>query len=376
MTKKFIKLRKDIEDNEAKILSSLAILSKLSRGRQYLEEIDEQRTCFQRDRDRIIHCRSFRRLKGKTQVFVTHYGDHFRSRLTHSLEVAQLSRDIARSFAVNEDLAESIALAHDLGHTPFGHAGEEAVNEMMQQFGKKFEHNEQSKRTVEFLEHKSPLFPGLNLSYEIRDGLIKHRSPHDNPRQFSHRQGSLEAQIVNLADEIAYQNHDIDDGLRSGIFTIKDLEKCSLWKRACYKVGRNLPEKYKISETISAMIKIMVFDLFKETACRLQKIDAKNSDDIQNSKMPVVAFAHELKAENDELRQFLFKRLYLTSEVLEQSNHGKNIIRKIFTYLLKNPKKLPAELQDRILEESLEDVVKDFVAGMTDNFAIEFSESI
>lgn len=367
-----LRLRQEIEAQECKALQPYACLAAKSLGREYPQQPDEQRTCFQRDRDRVIHARAFRRLKGKTQVFVAHHGDHYRSRLTHTLEVVQLSRDIARGLGVNEDLAETIGLAHDLGHTPFGHAGETVLHQLMKPFGKHFEHNEQSKRIVEVLETKSPHFPGLNLTYEVRDGLMKHRSFYDNHDVPLKRQGTLEAQIVNKADEIAYQNHDIDDGIRAGMFQLEDLQELALWRRASERSGRNLPEKLRVSETISSMIKIMVMDLYLETKRRLEHLPEKTVGNIQDAPHPVVAFSPEIAAENEELRKFLFKRFYTSPMVREQSERGGEIIQILFHRLMETPRLLPQHLRD-IHEKGapLEDVVKDFIAGMTDQFALD-----
>ncbi|MFH1012856.1 MAG: dNTP triphosphohydrolase, partial [Candidatus Peregrinibacteria bacterium] len=224
--------REQIEAREKEILAPYAAFSVDSRGREHPESEDPYRTCFQRDRDRVIHSKAFRRLRGKTQVLVAGFGDHYRSRLAHSMEVAQIARAICRSLGLNEDLAEAVSLAHDLGHAPFGHAGQDEMNAILQEYGSRFEHNEQSRRIVELLEHKSPDYPGLNLSFEVRDGLIKHRTFYDNPPVTDTLMPSLEAQVANAADEIAYLNHDIDDGLRSGVLTLEAFDGLKLWESA------------------------------------------------------------------------------------------------------------------------------------------------
>ena len=275
--------REAIEEREKKTLASYAVKSAESRGRTHPEPEDPYRACFQRDRDRVIHCKAFRRLKGKTQVFVAHYGDHYRSRLAHSMEVAQLSRDLARTLNLNEDLAETIGLAHDLGHTPFGHAGQDAMNDMMKEYGRGFEHNEQSRRVVEFLESKKPDYRGLNLSFEVLDGLIKHRTTYDQPTAPDTLMPSLEAQIVNLADEIAYQNHDIDDGLRSGILSFADFEDLAIWKRLKSEVDQQLALPYLIPAMISGLITLMVNDLIENTERWLRENGIETVDQIYNT---------------------------------------------------------------------------------------------
>lgn len=372
----FILSIKELEAREKKNLATYAVLNAESKGRDFLEKKDPFRLEFQRDRDRIIHTKAFRRLKGKTQVFVSHYGDHYRSRLSHTLEVAQIARDIARNLQLNEDLAESIALAHDLGHTPFGHAGEEALNDVMQRFGKTFEHNLQSKRIVEKLEKKYPDFDGLNLSFEIRDGLIKHRTAYDKSSIKLQHQASLEAQIVNLSDEIAYQNHDLDDGLRAGIFHKMELDKLELWQDAKNRVSANLPEDLWISRVISALINLMVLNLYEGTLQNLEKAKPQNIQDIYKAEKPIISFTHEFEQKNNFLRQFLYLNFYKTETVLTQSNKGREIIKKLFFAYHKNPQLLPQEILNKTKESDLEDVIKDYIAGMTDSFALASSENL
>jgi dGTPase len=264
MNQGYLYLRPDIEKNEQKILAPYAVFAAESEKREYEEKPDAQRTCFQRDRDRVIHCAAYRRLKGKTQVFVAHHGDHFRNRLTHTMEVAQLARDLTRNLGGNEDLAETIALAHDLGHTPFGHAGQQAMQELLHRYNLFFEHNQQSRRIVEKLENKSPAYPGLNLTDEVRDGMVKHRKADYQDAHIINTRASLEAQIVDIADQIAYQNHDIDDGLRSGIFTLEELEKVDVWREAIAETNAYLPEKEWTSQIISTLIKIMSGNMLYE----------------------------------------------------------------------------------------------------------------
>ncbi len=376
MNQKYVALRETIEQNEQQTLAQYACHAANSQGREYPEEVDMQRTAFQRDRDRVIHCRAYRRLRGKTQVFVAHHGDHYRNRLTHTMEVEQLGRDLARNLRVNEDLAETIALAHDLGHTPFGHAGEAAMNELLHRYGMGFEHNSQSRRIVEILEQKSPDFPGLNLSFEVRDGLIKHRNTnYDTRTEF--RNSSLEAQIVDMADQIAYQNHDIDDGIRSKIVEVKELEKLELWRMAQRHVPRFEPEHLWVSAVISSLIKLMANDLLTATVSRLEALNPQSVNDIRNAPIPMVAFSPEIEDKNNSLRHFLYSKFYRQPEVLEQSERGKETIKRIFFHLHEHPHKLPDNFQEMINHgEKKEIVIKDFIAGMTDRFAIDFAEKI
>lgn len=372
----FLLTTKALEALEKKNLAPYAVKNTESQGRAFLEKKDPFRLDFQRDRDRIIHAKAFRRLKGKTQVFVSHYGDHYRSRLSHTLEVAQIARDIARNLKLNEDLAESIALAHDLGHTPFGHAGEEALNDVMLRFGKTFEHNLQSKRIVEKLEKKYPEFDGLNLSFEVRDGLIKHRSAYDKSSVKLSHQASLEAQIVNLADEIAYQNHDLDDGLRAGIFQKEELNKLEIWREAQSCVDTKLPEDLWISRVISALINLMVLNLYEGTLQNLEKYKPQTLADIYNADTTLVAFTREFEQKNNFLRQFLYLNFYKTETVITQSNKGKETIKKLFFAYHKNPQLLPQEFLEKTQKDELEDIIKDYIAGMTDNFALASAEHL
>ena len=348
-----------LAENEAKVLEPYAVLSMRSRGRKYNEPMDPQRLPFQKDRDRIIHCKAFRRLKEKTQVFVPHYGDHYRNRLSHSLEVSQVSRDLARTLGLNEDLAEAIALAHDLGHTPFGHAGEFALDECLKPYGLGFEHNEQSRHIVEDLEEVYPGFPGLNLSLEVIEGLMKHQTSWDNPKGVEAVRPSLEAQVVNLGDEIAYQNHDVDDGLRSGIFTENDLSSLVLWhfaKEACESAdGQIADEKIRISRMVSKMISLMIWDIAEETSRRLEENGIKRLEDVYGCPEQLVGFSREMKEANLELKEFLTTRLYFHPQVVSHSEHGQEIIRKLFAKKIADGMK-PAELRD-------------YLAGMTDRFA-------
>lgn len=360
-----LKSRQQLEQEEEKFLAPYAVKSAATQGRKYPEPEDNFRTCFQRDRDRIIHCKAFRRLKGKTQVFIAHYGDHYRTRLSHSLEVSQISRDIARTLGLNEDLAESIALAHDLGHTPFGHMGEEALDECLKPYGFSFEHNEQSKRIVEKLEHIYPNFPGLNLSSEVLEGLMKHQTAWDHPKlrettQF--QRASLEAQVVNLADEIAYHNHDIDDGLRSKILSWKEMKKLKIFERAFKMIEKQygLIEDKKIlrARIVSKIISLMINDLYETTREQLFSYDIKSLRDVYHSKVQLVAFSKKMLDEITELKKHLTDKLYFSEAVSKAAKEGKEIIQGLFREYRDNTRLLPRKLQ-----------IRDYIAGMTDGFA-------
>lgn len=369
--------RQDLEERELVMLADYAVRNLESKDRDFAETPSETRLGFQRDRDRVLHSKSFRRLKGKTQVFVAHHGDHFRSRLTHTLEVAQIARSLARILKVNEDLAETIALAHDLGHTPFGHAGEEAMRELMHRFGEVFEHNAQSRRIVEKLEVRSEKYPGLNLTKESREGLWKHTTPHDRNVHKLSEQGFLESQIVDLADEIAYQNHDLDDGLRSGILQKEDISKLELWQMAGAGVDSSLREEVWISQVISALINTMVTDICEEAQRRLETLQPKNPDDIRNAPAKIMAFSKKLDQANHQLRHFLYSHLYRSPAVLAQSTQGQQTIKRLFFYFQKHPEELPTGHRNAIeAGEKKEVIIKDFIAGMTDSFAIATAAEI
>lgn len=366
--------RQQLEKNEAKILASYACKSSHSAGRAYKEKEDDARTAFQRDRDRIIHCKSFRRLQEKTQVFLAYEGDHYRNRLTHTIEVAQISRDIARELGLNEDLTEAIALAHDLGHTPFGHSGEEALDKIMQKFGVRFEHNAQSRRVVEFIEKLYPNFPGLNLTHEVLDGLIKHQTAYDQPKTQFETFPHLEAQVVNLADSIAYINHDIDDGLRGKMFEMKDLEKFALWKRALAEAKKsykkNLEGGVLRARVISKLISLMIDDLVLQTEKNLKKYRIKKVESVRKCKAPIVCFSKSMNDDSVALRDFLMKKFYMSPRVREKMRIGMDIIEKLFEAFFSDPKLLPQKVQKWIESgERRAIVIKDYIAGMTDSYA-------
>ena len=370
--------REKYELREAEVLAPYAMKSAQSRGRVHPEEPCPYRACFQRDRDRIIHCEAFRRLEYKTQVFVNHEGDYYRTRLTHTLEVAQISRGLARTLGLNEDLAEAIALAHDVGHTPFGHRGETALNELMAEHGG-FEHNRQSYRVVTHLESRYPDFDGLNLSYEVLEGLLKHASEYDSPdlkglTTWDPRSPSLEAQVVNVADEIAYMNHDLDDGLESGMITREALDGVSLWREVAGKVRSNHPNaspKIQKYNTISHLIHLLVMDIQGETKGRIEKLGIKSVDDVAKATEPVVAFSEKTVGATKELKDFLFENLYRHYRVERMADKSNRILTDLFNTYLKNPKVLPPSLERAIREEGdAPRKVCDYIAGMTDRYAL------
>ncbi len=363
------------EDREIKFLASYALFAKNSKGREYNEHEGDYRTCFQKDRDRIIHSKAFRRLKGKTQVFVAHYGDHYRSRLAHTMEVAQISRDLARMLGLNEDLAETIALAHDLGHTPFGHAGQDTMNELMKDYGG-FEHNEQSRRAVELLEEKKPDFPGLNLTFEVRDGLIKHRTSFDNPNSDDTLMPSLEAQIVNIADEIAYLCHDTDDGLRADILTVDSLEHLKLWKRAKANIDNNLSKHFFITAMISELMGLMIGDLAENTNRLIKENNIQNVDQVYKSDKQLAAFSPSFYDECMELKEFLYKNFYHSPGVMDYNKKGQGVISFLFDKYMDDPKLLPDDFKSKLDNEEPHILVKDYIAGMTDQFALDLYEKL
>lgn len=357
-------------------LAPYAVSGANSKGRRHAEEPPSQRNEFQRDRDRIVHSTAFRRLEYKTQVFVNHEGDLFRTRLTHSLEVAQIARAIARALRLNEDLVEAISLAHDLGHTPFGHAGQDALNDCMRSNGG-FEHNLQSLRIVDLLEERYAEFDGLNLCFETREGIVKHCSL-ENARQLgelgerfiNRTQPSLEAQICNFADEIAYNNHDIDDGLRSGLISLDQLQDVSLFAR--YEADLrsafpNLGGRRLIHETIRRMINALVCDLIETTASNLSRQKPK---DIAEARLgvPLIAFSDELREAQREMKRFLHKHLYQHFQVLRMTSKARRIINDLYLAFVNDPRMLPLQYQS---DGDQPRRVADYIAGMTDRYAMK-----
>ncbi len=368
--------RKDYEKIESSILAPYASLSGKSLGREYNEEEHPYRSRFQRDRDRIIHSKAFRRLEYKTQVFVNHEGDHYRTRLTHSLEVAQISRSIARMLCLNEDLAEAIALAHDLGHPPFGHSGQDVMNELMQGHGG-FEHNRQSLRIVTLLEKPYAPFSGLNLTYEVLEGISKHFTEYDLPqgRGFV-REGepSLEAQLVNLADEIAYNNHDLDDGLRSQMINLAQLREVEIWQENFERVGKAMPQEsdeLKSRATVKELINLLVTDLITQSGKNIEERKIKSLEEVRSKGAQLMEFSEKIKKQTTSLKRFLFSHLYRHYRVERMAVKGEKILRDLFGTYLGNPKILPPEVFEKSKEEDSYRSICDYVAGMTDRFALE-----
>jgi dGTPase len=368
--------RKFFENLEAEKLSTYAAHSATSRGRFHAEPEHGFRTAYQRDRDRIIHSTAFRRLEYKTQVFVNHEGDHYRTRLTHSLEAAQIARTIARALQLNEDLTEALTLAHDLGHTPFGHSGEETMNELMLGHGG-FEHNVQALRIVDLLEERYPDFPGLNLTFEAREGIVKHSPRYRDraPEEFlDDREPVLEAQLVDLADEIAYTNHDLEDGLSSHILTLEALEDIALWTEHFDSGKKPLPgeeTRLPIRIAIRGIINTFTTDLIKETSRNLNEQDIQTLDDVRQQKARLVKFTPSVESKKKELQDFLFTHLYRHHRVVRMAEKARRVVRDLFEAYTSNPLQLPPHISQRVPDEELERVVCDYVAGMTDRFALD-----
>jgi dGTPase len=358
---------------------SYAVSASNSRGRRFAEAPSAHRSEFQRDRDRIIHSTAFRRLEYKTQVFVNHEGDHFRTRLTHSLEVAQIARGIARALGLNEDLTEAISLAHDLGHTPFGHAGQEALNDCMRDHGG-FEHNLQSLRIVDKLEQHYASFDGLNLCFETREGILKHCSREtavrlgDLGERFINRtQASLEAQICNLADEIAYNNHDIDDGLRSGLLSLNQLKEVSLFERnwaSAQNAYGAVENRRLVHETVRRMINALVCDLIEMTQSNIARRAPRTLDDIRQA-VPLVGFSEKMHDAQGEMKRFLNANLYQHYEVLRMMRKSRRIIGDLFSAFLDDPRMLPSAYRTYRTEDNSPRHVADYIAGMTDRYAMK-----
>ena len=360
-------------------LAPYAALALTSSGRQFDEQTPSTRSEFQRDRDRIIHSAAFRRLEYKTQVFVNHEGDLFRTRLTHSIEVAQIARSVARNLRLNEDLVEAISLAHDLGHTPFGHAGQDALNACMKNYGG-FEHNLQSLRVVDSLEQRYGAFDGLNLMFETREGVLKHCSLSNaqqlgeiGRRFIDRKQPTLEAQLTNLADEIAYNNHDIDDGLRSGLLTTDQLNEVSLYARYRREAETQFPGisgRRAINETVRRMINALVDDLIQQSRANIRQAEIKTIDDVRNAP-PLIAFSEAMKTEAQELKRFLRTNLYHHYQVNRMTSKARRIVTDLFDIFTAGPELLPLDYQ--VSSGDLNGQarkVADYIAGMTDRYAM------
>jgi len=360
-------------------LQTYSVSDSNSRGRAIAEPAAKSRSEFQRDRDRIVHCTAFRRLEYKTQVFVNHEGDLFRTRLTHSIEVAQIARSIARALGLNDDLAEAVSLAHDLGHTPFGHAGQDALNGCMQAHGG-FEHNLQSLRIVDRLEERYGAFDGLNLMFETREGILKHCSPAKarelgaiGRRFIDGKRPSLEAQICNLADEIAYNNHDVDDGLRSGLITVEQLQEIDLFARHADEVDQLFPAiapRRRISEVIRRIIDAQVTDILAESSRRIAAAAPVTLADVAAAPA-LIAFSAAMHEQNQELKRFLRANLYRHYQVLRMTNKAHRIIGELFAAFMADLRLLPPQYQALAAAEGDARAVADYVAGMTDRYAMK-----
>jgi dGTPase len=363
-------------------LAPYAARDATSRGRAHKEPAPPYRGEYQRDRDRIIHCAAFRRLEYKTQVFVNHEGDLFRTRLTHSLEVAQIGRSVARALKLNEDLTEAISLAHDLGHTPFGHSGQDALNACMHEYGG-FEHNLQSLRVVDVLEERYAEFPGLNLTFETREGILKHCSVKNakwlgelGKRFIDRKQPGLEAQLANLADEIAYNNHDIDDGLRYELLDIDQLNQIELFAEQYRAVRRTYPElaeRRAVHETIRRMINHVVVDLIENGSACLGRSKVQSIDDVRDFGEPLINYSEPVSKKVLELKRFLRRNLYNHTRVQQMMQSAKTIVEELFVKFMEEPNLLPAQYQGKSGSDGLAGrarVVADYMAGMTDRYAI------
>jgi len=372
--------RKDIEELEAKSLAPYAMKSKDAGPREYDEPLHEGRTAYQRDRDRIVHAEAFRKLEYKTQVFFIFEGDYYRTRLTHTIEVAQLARTIGRNLRLNEDLIEAIALAHDLGHPPFGHAGEEALDDLVKRANPKgFNHNLRSFEIVTKFEKKYPRFPGLNLTREVLVGILKHQTVYDTPGgqvYRTYKEGpSIEAQVVNIADSLAYLNHDVDDGLASGCLVEEDLLESTLWQKAIKKVG---PAQYDRQmfryQVVKELIDMQVKDLLAATDARLKELDFRSSDDVKKSKEYVVGFSATMQAERDQMQAMINIKLYHHWRVERMTFKAKRILGDLFGVYLDNPKQLPYSIYPRevkFTDAQKHELIGDYIASMTDRFAID-----
>lgn len=375
MVKNGWKTREEMEATERATLAPFAQKSGDSRGRKYPEQSHAYRTEFQRDRARIIHSRAFRRLEYKTQVFLNGTGDHLRTRLTHSIEVASITRTVARALALNEDLAEGIALAHDLGHTPFGHSGEEILAECMRDHGG-FEHNRQSLRVVELLENAYPDFPGLNLTFEVREGLQKHQDFYEATSLGGgkYKCPSLEAQIANLADEITYYSHDLDDAVDFEILNAEQLEENVVWQRSARSVVSRYPdacepELHKL--IIRDIIDVQVQDVVGTSATSISKTNPKNPDDVRKQPAPLIRYSEELRRANAALRKFLYANVYYHPRVAKVNQRACEMLRKVFECYVADPGQLGEVATKRIEQEGLYRTVCDYVAGMTDRYLTE-----
>jgi len=368
--------RQELEQIERQILAPYAQFSGDTSGREYQETAPVWRTHYQRDRDRVIHSRAFRRLEYKTQVFLNGTGDHLRTRLTHTIEVAAIARNIASALKLNSDLAETISLAHDLGHSPFGHKGETALARLMKGHGG-FEHNQHSLRIVEQLEQKYPNFPGLNLSWEVREGLAKHHTAYDHPggrKDFNAKNPSLEAQIANLADELTYYSHDLDDGLDSGLLSEKELIRhVRVWAHAAKLVRKeygNLPDESRRYFTIRTIIDMQINDVVENSERLIGEVGVNSADQVRRFPKALVRHSPGRRELNQELRDYLFKNLYYHTAVYEPNLRAVKMLEQLFNYYLAHPKKMGESSQKRLKKCGLHRAVCDYIAGMTDRYVM------
>jgi dGTPase len=373
--------RQDIEKRERQMLAPYAALSAETRGRRYPQPEHPLRTAYQRDRDRIVHSAAFRRMEYKTQVFVPHEADHFRTRLTHSIEVAQVSRTLARNLRLNEDLTEAIALVHDLGHTPFGHSGEDALDELLKNHGG-FNHNRQSLRVVDILEHRYPDHPGLNLTYEVREGIIKHETkvrlvtdefhPDEHP--------TLEASLVDAADELTYSAHDIDDGLNSGLLTRQDIAPLTIWQgydEAVWAGRESTADNDKARyQLVRFLVNSMATDLMTETSQQLDLQEITDVDSLRGAAEPVCRYSDDMREKVRELKAFLQAQLYHHPRLNVEIERAKGVVRFLFEKLTARPELMPPRFQAMLQHETTPIVVADYIAGMTDRFAENLKRSL
>jgi dGTPase len=367
--------RRAQERREEQQLAPYGMRSARSRGRRYPEEEHPLRTCFQRDRDRVIHSSSFRRLEYKTQVFVNHEGDNYRTRLTHSLEGAQIGRTVARALALNEELTECLVLGHDLGHTPFGHSGERVMDELMKDHGG-FEHNRQTLRILEVLEQRDPRFPGLNLTWEVREGIIKHQPESDGSAPPDYAPGeapTLEAQLVDFVDEIAYNNHDVDDGLSSGMFTLEQIRCVDLFREAHDAALSQGIEDERIlrHQVVRRIINRCAEELLSASLRNLEEAHIQSLEDVRHVGRRLVSHSEEMAARVRELKDFLLKNMYRHYRVVRMGDKAGRILRGLFHSFVSEPRQLPPRYFEQIEREGVHRVVCDYIAGMTDRFAVD-----
>ena len=364
----------EIGRRESSFLAPHAHRAEASRGRTHDERPHALRTAFQRDKDRIVHSQAFRRLEYKTQVFVTGNCDHFRTRLTHTIEVAGITRTIARALWLNEDLAEAIALGHDLGHPPFGHCGERALNELLADVGG-FDHNLQALRVIDYLEEKYPEFAGLNLTWEVRSGLVKHRRPDSRlDGELLPRQPALEAQIADVADDLTYYAHDLDDGILAGLITVDDLQQLEFWRLVgdhAHRGDIDPNNERHVPMMIRNSIDLLVADLIATSNQRIAAAHLQTPQDAQQLSAPLITFSPVIERASDELRQFLFEHMYWHPEVLEDNHRAVDWMRQLFQYFLAHPDDLGRRSRRRLEQDGLKTTVGDYIAMMTDRYAIE-----